>query len=108
MYRQVDFHRKESSDFDATARMRKFLAYVVEETLQGRADRLKADVVATEVLGRDASFDAHSDPIVRIEAGHLLRALDRYYLTAGASDQIIISVPKGSYVQKFEPADGTI
>ncbi len=92
----------ESQDFDATDRMRKFLTYVVEETIAGRADRIKAYAVATEVFGRDAAFDPHSDPVVRIEAGHLRRALDRYYLTAGVSDAVVISVPKGSYVPSFE------
>jgi len=29
------------------------------------------------------SFDPQTDPIVRIEAGHLRRALERYYLTSG-------------------------
>jgi len=92
----------ESPDFDATDRTRRFLAYIVEETLAGRSERIKAYAIATQVFGRDATFDAHSDPIVRIEAGHLRRTLDRFYLTAGASDAVVISVPKGSYVSKFE------
>ncbi len=91
-----------SPDFDATARTRKFLTYVVEEAIAGRADRIKAYAIATDVFGRDASFDAHSDPIVRIEAGHLRRALDRYYLMSGVSDAVVISVPKGGYVPKFD------
>lgn len=91
-----------SQDFDATGRTRKFLSYVVGEAIDGRADRIKAYSIATEVFGRDSAFDAHSDPVVRIEAGHLRRALDRYYLTAGTADAIVISVPKGSYVPKFE------
>jgi TolB-like protein len=90
-----------SSDFETTERGRKFLAYVVEETLGRRADRIKAYSIATEVFGRDASFDAHSDPIVRIEAGHLRRALDRYYLTDGKADPIVITIPKGHYVPVF-------
>ncbi|OWV98058.1 hypothetical protein ATY79_22180 [Rhizobium sp. R693] len=76
----------ESPDFDATDRTRRFLAYIVEETLAGRSERIKAYAIATQVFGRDATFDAHSDPIVRIEAGHLRRTLDRFYLTAGASE----------------------
>ena len=90
-----------SSDFETTERGRKFLAYVVEETLGRRADRIKAYSIATEVFGRDASFDSHSDPIVRIEAGHLRRALDRYYLTDGKADPIVITIPKGHYVPVF-------
>ncbi|MGO4402768.1 hypothetical protein AB4Z10_00730 [Bosea sp. RAF48] len=91
-----------SPDFDATERSRKFLDYVVEEAIAGRADRIKAYAIAVEVFGRDALFDAHSDPVVRIEAGHLRRALKLFYVTAGVSDEIVISIPKGSYVPKFD------
>jgi adenylate cyclase len=65
-----------SPDLDVPARLRKFLRYIVEETLAGRADRIKAYSVGTEVFERDANFDAQSDPVVRIEAGRLRRALD--------------------------------
>jgi TolB-like protein len=95
-------HMLRSRDFDATDRTRKFLAYVVEETLAGRADRIKAFSIATDVFGRDAAFDAHSDPIIRVEAGHLRRTLEHYYTTAGKTDPVIITVPKGSYVPTFE------
>jgi len=92
----------ESPEFDTTERSRKFLAYVVGEVLAGRSDRIKAYSIATEVFARDATFDPHYDPVVRVEAGHLRRALNLYYITAGASDEIVISIPKGGYVPKFE------
>lgn len=91
-----------SPELDVPARARKFLRYIVEETLAGRADRIKAYTVGIEVFGRDQSFDAQSDPVVRIEAGRLRRALDRYYLTAGLSAPVSISIPKGGYVPHFE------
>ncbi|SFO86109.1 TolB amino-terminal domain-containing protein [Mesorhizobium sp. NFR06] len=90
-----------SADFDATGRERRFLTHVVEETLAGRGDRIKAYTIATEVFGRGESFDAQTDPIVRIEAGHLRRALERYYLTSGQADLILITIPKGGYVPVF-------
>jgi len=91
-----------SEAFDATERDRRFLAYVVEESLAGRADRIKAYSIAVTAFGRDASFDPQTDPIVRVEAGHLRRALDRYYLGAGRSDAVQISIPKGGYAPRFE------
>lgn len=91
----------DSADFDATDRAHRFLSHVVDETLAGRGDRIKAYSIAVEVFGRDASFDPQSDPIVRIEAGHLRRALERYYLTAGVADPILITIPKGGYVPAF-------
>jgi TolB-like protein len=90
-----------SPDFEATDREHRFLSHVVEETLSGRSGRIKAYSIAVEVFGRDVSFDPQTDPIVRIEAGHLRRSLERYYLTAGQTDPILISIPKGGYVPAF-------
>src|SRR4051812_3800793 len=90
-----------SSDLDAPARARRFLRYIVEETLAGRADRIKAYAIGTEVFERSSDFDAQSDPVVRIEAGRLRRALERYYLTDGQSDPVLITIPKGAYVPHF-------
>lgn len=90
-----------SADFDATDREQRFLSHVVEEALAGRGDRIKAYSIAIEVFGRGESFDPQTDPIVRIEAGHLRRALERYYLTSGHADPILITIAKGGYVPAF-------
>ncbi|WP_246690448.1 adenylate cyclase [Microvirga aerophila] len=90
-----------SPDLDAPARARKFLRYVVEETLAGRAERIKAYAIGTEVFERSADFDAQNDPAVRIEAGRLRRALERYYLSDGLSDPVVITIPKGAYIPHF-------
>jgi hypothetical protein len=94
-----------SNDFRVPERNRKFLSYVVEETLAGRAGRVKAYSIAIEAFGRDASFDPQLDPVVRIEAGHVRRALERYYLTAGQLDPLLISIPIGGYVPTFTRRD---
>src|ERR1043165_8236639 len=65
-------------------RNRRFLAYIVEETLAGRGDRIKAYNVALTAFDRTDDCDPQTDPIVRIEASRLRRALEHYYLTAGA------------------------
>src|SRR5215831_10779775 len=90
-----------SSQFDASPRNRRFLQYVVEETLADRAERIKGYSIATEVFGRDPSFDPQTDPVIRIEASRLRRSLERYYLTAGVDDPVRIDIPKGSYIPTF-------
>ncbi|WP_226574519.1 hypothetical protein [Acuticoccus sediminis] len=90
-----------SADFEASNRNRRFLEYIVEETLAGRQDLIKAYAIATCVFGRGADFDPQVDSIVRIEAGRLRRTLERYYLTSGRDDPVVISIPKGSYVPEF-------
>ena len=90
-----------SGAFDASRRNQAFLRFVVEETLAGRADRIKAYTIGTSVLGRDEGFDPQTDPIVRIEASRLRRSLERYYLMAGQDDPIRIDIPKWGYIPSF-------
>jgi adenylate cyclase len=95
-----------SPGFDGSARHRRLLGYLVEETLAGRADRLKGLTIAIDVFGRDAAtYDREADPVVRIEAAKLRRRLKSYYLTAGQEDPIRIDLPKGTYVPTFEERD---
>ncbi|SFB73497.1 adenylate cyclase [Bosea sp. CRIB-10] len=91
-----------SVDFAATGRLRSFLSFVVEEALAGRGNRLKAYVIAKEVFGRGDNFDTMNDPVVRIEAGRLRRALERYYLLSGRNDPIRIDIPKGTYIPTLQ------
>lgn len=58
-----------SAEFIVPGRVRQFLVYVVNQTLEGHSGRIKAYSVAVEVFGRDANFDIQNDPVVRIEAG---------------------------------------
>ena len=89
-----------SREFPSGGRGAAFLKYVTEETLEGRAHRLKAYSVAIEVFNRSAGF-SQDDPVVRIEAGRLRRVIERYYLVAGQHDPIRIDIPKGGYVPIF-------
>src|SRR5882757_4903583 len=76
-----------SPEFPGVGRCAAFLSYVVQEVLAGRAKRLKGYSVAIEVFGRQEGF-TQDDPVVRIEAGRLRRALERYYLLAGQGDPL--------------------
>ena len=91
-----------SPQFEASERNRRFLAYVIEEALAGRAARIKAYNIATDVFGRDASFDPQLDPVVRMEARRLRRSLERFYLIDGQPGSIQIAMPKGGYAPEFE------
>ena len=91
-----------SPSFKCSERLRRFLEYSVEASLSDRADRIKAYAIATTVLGRKSDFDPQTDPIVRIEAGRLRRAIEMYYLTDGRNDPIRISIPTGGYSAVFD------
>lgn len=90
-----------SPDFEVSERNRRFLSHVVEETLAGRADRIKAYSIAVGVFGRRDDFDPLQDSIVRIEAARLRRGLEHYYLKHGDAAGLRLSIPKGTYVPSF-------
>lgn len=87
--------------FAEADRASRFLRFVVERKLEGRAAEIKESVVAVEVLGRSSLFDPRSDPIVRTEAGRLRARLNSYYAAEGKADEIQIVLPKGGYVPEF-------
>jgi adenylate cyclase len=93
-----------SGEFRGSEKQRKFLKFVIDETLEGRAHQLKGYTIAVSVYGRSGTFDPQVDPIVRVEAGRLRRALEHYYLTAGKNDPVRIEIPKGGYVPIFRSA----
>jgi adenylate cyclase len=95
-----------SPEFQRSPMMSDFLRFIVEKTLAGQAQEIKGYTVATQVLGRQADFDAGKDPIVRILAGRLRRALGRYYSTQGRQDPLRLEIPKGAYVPVFQEVWG--
>jgi hypothetical protein len=87
-----------SRDFDASARCRSLLRFVVEETLAGRETLLSDKAIAARVFGRNGDLDPDLDPIVWLQAGRLRRSLARFYRGAGAADPVLIELPRGTYV----------
>jgi hypothetical protein len=87
--------------FSHSPKLTAFLSYVVETTLEGHSDRLKAYTIALDGLGRGADFNSETDAIVRVHAIRTRRALQRYYASAGAEDPVIIDLPRGRYVPAF-------
>jgi TolB-like protein len=90
-----------SEAFRGSPQLVAFLRYVVEATLRGTSDRIKGYTIAVEALGRAENFDPQADPIVRVEAMRLRRALGRYYANGGKADPVVIDLPLGSYVPVF-------
>jgi adenylate cyclase len=87
----------DSKPFRAAERSKSFLRFVVEETLAGRREHLKGYAIGVAVFGRPPSFDAQSDPLVRVEAGRLRRRLAEYYSDEGAAEPLRIELPRGRY-----------
>ncbi len=87
--------------FADSQRMARFLQFAVEETLQGRAQQLKENVIGVHVFDRSPSYDPRIDPIVRVEARRLRLKLQAYYQLASQSDELVFEMPKGRYAPLF-------
>ncbi len=90
-----------SSGFAKKDRLSRFLRFVVEWKLAGRAHELKETVIGFEVFERPANYNPKQDAIVRTEAGRLRARLSEYYSGEGKSDALVIELPKGGYVPVF-------
>ncbi len=90
-----------STIFLASPQISSFLSFVVEAVLHGNSDRIKSYTIGVEVLRRGVKFNPQFDPIVRVEATRLRRALGLYYSGPGLNDPVIINLPVGHYVPTF-------
>lgn len=86
--------------FSGAPQMSAFLRYIVNETLDGNADRIKAFSVGVDALGKPDTFDAQTDPSVRVLALRLRKTLDSIYQDK-SSCLAIISLRVGTYVPTF-------
>jgi Tol biopolymer transport system component len=90
-----------SEVFSRSERLSAFLRFIVEQTLAGHGDSLKEHVIAVELYGKSVDFNTAADPIVRVDARRLRDKLREYYASV-SGEEIVISVPKGSYTPVFE------
>lgn len=86
--------------FSGAPQMSAFLRYIVNQTLVGNANRIKAFSVGVDALGKPDSFDAQADPSVRVLALRLRKTLATMYESLDDC-KAIIELRVGSYVPAF-------
>jgi hypothetical protein len=91
-----------SPGFQRAAQLRAMLQYVAEFAILHQGDSLHEYDIARDVLGRRSDFDPASDNIVRVQASHLRRKLEQYFVAEGLSEPLVLTIPKSSYVPHFQ------
>jgi TolB-like protein/Flp pilus assembly protein TadD len=94
-----------SPTFKQVDRLKRFLSFIVLESIGGRSTELKEYVIGVHVFGKEPSFDPRTDPIVRVQARRLRAKLVRYYQEEGRGDEVIVDLPKGGYAPVFKPRE---
>ena len=87
-----------SEAFRGSETLRKLLEYLAGRVLENPSNGIKAKEIAAAVFGRVNDFDPQNDSIVRVHTARLRARLAEYYVTEGAEDDLVMTIPKGSYV----------
>jgi hypothetical protein len=91
----------QSPRFLNAPKKRRFLEFVTEQTLQGSGEKLNEFLIGAEVYDRGPDFNPQQDPIVRVQAHEIRRALRIYYEEEGRTSPWRIDLPVGHYVPVF-------
>ncbi len=89
-----------SDSFSRSPQARRFLEFVVERSLTGNGESLKAYTIGVSALGVK---DGRSRPETnaRMQAGRVRKLLKRYYDHSGREDPIEVELPTGGYEPRF-------
>lgn len=86
------------SSFRSSAQCSALLRYIIEHTLSHQSEMLRERIIAINVFGRPPDYDSGNDPIVRARAAEVRKRLAQHYLHGeGASEEMLIEIPLGSY-----------
>lgn len=81
--------------------MRRFLEFVVEQTLSFPNEPLKEMTVGMGLYSSRDDFDPRITAVVRVDATRLRSKLREYYASDGADDALVIELPRGKYAPVF-------
>ena len=99
--RSVVEHIVAGPGFRRSPQLVAFLRFLVESVLCGRSEHIKSYTIGVEALKRGERFDPQADPIVRVEAARLRKALASNFAGEGAGLPVTIEIPLGNYVPVF-------
>lgn len=96
-------HILASHGFARAPRMRRLLAYLVEQKLAGEEGNTSEYAIGMDVFDRDPrQYSTCDDPIVRVQMRRLRDKLHRYYAD-GCADPLALSIPIGGYALAATP-----
>jgi hypothetical protein len=97
----------QSKQFASAPKRSRFLEFVAEQSFQGNGDKINEYLIGVEVYDRGEHFDPQQDPIVRVQAHEIRRALKKYYEEDGSQSVLRIDLPSGHYVPAFNRSTPT-
>lgn len=93
-----------SHPFEKATRLRHFLSYVCNRSLDDPGSRIHEEEIALSVFSRSPDSQ-NDDTIVRVHASQLRKRLEQYFSGLGRNEELILEIPKGSYTPVFRRRD---
>jgi hypothetical protein len=94
----------ESPHLAGSARLRDFLLHVTASAIREMPEDATEQQIGIQVFQRSPGFNSSEDSIVRSQARLLRHKLAAYFTAEGASEPLIIEIPKGHYLPVFLPS----
>lgn len=92
-----------SSRYFATAEsLKRIIEYLCHESENRERSAIKEYDIAVHALGRPASFDPKTDPIVRVNIATIRERLRTYFENEAGDSPLRLAIPKGQYRATFE------
>lgn len=92
----------DSETFRSAPTLQLLLRFLAVKVLDEHAHEIKEYTIGVEALGRRQDFDPKNDPIVRVQVYRLRQKLKEYYDVEGSQDSLLVEIPKGHYLPRFE------
>jgi hypothetical protein len=90
-----------SDTFGRADQLKRFLKYVCEMEMAGRASEISEYTIGTKALGRPFDYSPDSDSAVRGRAHALRQKLAEFYQSEGSALPLRIELRKGSYTPHY-------
>jgi len=94
----------ESPHLATSARLRDFLLHVTACAIRDTPEDATEQQIGIQVFQKPPGFNSSEDSVVRSQARLLRLKLSAYFNAEGASEPLIIEIPKGHYLPFFLPA----
>jgi hypothetical protein len=92
-----------SQYFIKAPQIRDILLYLTRRSLEDNPTGISEVEVGCNVLGRRPDFNPNEDNIVRVQVRHLRKKLEDFYNAEGRDEPILLTIPKGAYLPRFDP-----
>src|SRR5215813_3205271 len=87
----------------SSVRLREFLFYTADCAIREAPEDATEQQIGIRVFGRHPGYNSSEDSIVRTHARLLRQKLSAYFAEEGATEELLVEIPKGHYLPIFVP-----